>query len=75
MKIARFKQEEDSKYKDDIEKLKDIFASFQILIPESDIVSAWKTYSRTKDEEWSAIPEKDDETYLAIIDYLHVEEW
>lgn len=75
MKIARLISNEEIEYKNDVERIKNVFASYQILIPEADIVNAWKRYSDSMAAGWMGLPESDEDIYLAIIKYLKVEEW
>ena len=73
MKLAHLKIPD--KYKDDVERIGKVFISYGILIPKPDILVAWGMYSETKGVEWEKLLEKDDDIYLAIIDYIGVEEW
>jgi hypothetical protein len=73
MKIGRLKIPEE--FKIDVEKIKNVFASYGILLPDPDIMLAWGIYSETKGEEWCNIPEKSEDVYLALIDYFVMAEW
>lgn len=75
MKIAKFITGREE-HKEDIQRLKDVFASYGILIPENDLVYAWEQYSEDNwAAGWISLPEKDEEVYLAIIKMFQLEEW
>lgn len=59
----------------DCVKIANVFASYQILLPEDTIVYAWEKYSKKNGSEWITIPESDEAIYLAIIEQLDVYEW
>ena len=75
MKLARTINEVETTHRGDIDRIREVFASYQILISESDIVLAWATYSDSLDVPWAELPEKDEDVYLAIIKQLKVEDW
>ena len=75
MKLARLKQPEEENIKADLERLKNVFASYQILIPETDLLTAWGLYSESKESDWLPLLEKDEDIYLALVDYLEIFEW
>jgi len=73
VKIAHFKIPEEAEK--DVKRLTAVFESYGILIPASDILLAWGTYSEKKGIEWDIIPEKDEDIYLNIIEYFEVQNW
>lgn len=73
MKIAHLKQPD--VHKEDVNRMEQVFASYGILVAKPDIMLAWGMYSETKETEWIELPERDDDIYLALVNYFDITDW